>query len=66
MYKSLTDLDLTPSQRKTLEFLIKQAGRYEVVRLLAGINAYTILDELNYPFEFDRKIDDINQDSEAK
>jgi len=61
MYKTLTDLDLTPSQREMLDFLIKQAGRYEFIRVLAGFDGCSIFDELNEPLEFDRKIDEMIQ-----
>ena len=59
MYKSLTDLDLTPSQRETLEFLIKQAGRYEKVRNLKSTEFWFLYVEEPTPIEFDELIDEL-------
>jgi len=62
MYKSLTDLDLTPSQRETLDFLIKQAGRYEKIRSFDYSDHKVLMDmiiesEINDGFDLDRYID---------
>jgi hypothetical protein len=65
MYKTLQDLDLTPSQRETLEFLIKQSGRYEKVRKLKTDEFFYLYVEEPIPVEFDKLIDAI-QENEAK
>ena len=59
MYKTLQDLDLTPSQRETLEFLIKQAGRYERVRNLKEDGLFYLYCEEPTPIEFDKLIDEL-------